>query len=156
MSSSFDWFEQLWFKQSFNFGLIVRLLKMFLKNRLIQELTWFKQSLLFCRPLFSSYLPTNTCQKTHKNCLWKILFLFVIVFTSTAGEIEDCRPCSTWLFVSHGSKFWFTINYYMCNFISLLSNCDLENKLLCCRKKDFWVYLAVLVWFFLFQQLVYR
>ncbi len=34
MLSSCDWFEQLWFKQSYIFGLIVRLLKIYLKTRI--------------------------------------------------------------------------------------------------------------------------
>jgi hypothetical protein len=45
-SSCFDWFEELWFEQLFIFGLIVRLIKIYLKT-VIQGLTWFEQSSLF-------------------------------------------------------------------------------------------------------------
>ncbi len=50
MSSSCDWFKQLWFKQSYIFGLIVRLLKIYLKTRIN-----------LIRAVFTFFVNCSTC-----------------------------------------------------------------------------------------------
>ncbi len=68
MSSSFDWFEHLWFENSFINSLIVRLLKFFL-NRLIQGLTWFEQSSFF---LFTAWRGRRRFCVDHTVAIWAV------------------------------------------------------------------------------------
>jgi hypothetical protein len=87
ISSSFNWFKQLSFNQSFKFGQIVILLKIFKKNRSIQGFTWFEQTSSFLSSAqphwpvgffvstsffeLSQFEQLNITQLFHKNiCQW--------------------------------------------------------------------------------------
>jgi hypothetical protein len=84
MSSSCDWFKQLWFKQSYIFGLIMRLLKVYLKTRI--NLIW---------AVFTFFVNCSTCVQQF---FWAIKIQAVEHLPIQVRGVFDVWQCKNGLF----------------------------------------------------------